>query len=202
VFLGKVPNPFGSVANDDLLLGTAPAAFPGFDVESLAELLSVLDGADIGCRIWVANGIAFFVPLGLREYAAKLGLARVRRQTIELAFAARGLLLHYGHAGAVHLDIENGNGLAHDDRQIELHGAIDLLLLLQCNVCADRFGHALHRLGGDLQAGQQFHLLTSVIEGGLLSHQRLHAPHTRRELGVDDVEFLVGGKLPFMAVRA
>ena len=164
MFLGQIPDPFGAVADDDLLLGAAPAAFPGLDVEPLAELLGVLDGAGVGGGIGVANGIAFFVPRGLREHAAELGFARVRRQAVEFAFATRGLFLHHGHAGAVHLDIENGNGLAHDDGQIELHGAIDLLLLLTRDVCADRFGHALHGLGGYLQAGQQLHLLTAMIE--------------------------------------
>jgi len=118
-----------------------------------------------------------------------------------VAFPALGFLLHHGHAGAVHLDIKNGNELANDDRQIELHGALDLLLLATRNVGANGFGHAFHGFGSDLQAGQQFHLLAAVIEGGLLAHQSLHAPHTRRKLRVDNIEFLIGGKLPAMTVR-
>jgi hypothetical protein len=35
VLLGQIPDPFGSVAYNDLLLGAAPPAFPGFHVESL-----------------------------------------------------------------------------------------------------------------------------------------------------------------------
>src|SRR5512138_1901667 len=38
---GEVPDPSGAVANNDLLVGAAPAAFPRLDVESPAELLGV-----------------------------------------------------------------------------------------------------------------------------------------------------------------
>ena len=61
---------------------------------------------------------------------------------------------------------------------------------------------ALHRFGGHLQAGQDFHLLPPVIEGGLLAHQRLHAAHAGREFRVLDVQFDIGGKLAGVAGRA
>jgi hypothetical protein len=73
VFPGKVPDPFVA-AQDHLLPGAAPAAFPSLDVEPLAELLGVFDGAGIGGRVWVANRIACFVPLGLSEHAAEFDL--------------------------------------------------------------------------------------------------------------------------------
>ena len=47
-FPGKVPDPFGAIADDDLLVCAAPAAFPGLDVQPLAELLGVLDGPGVG----------------------------------------------------------------------------------------------------------------------------------------------------------
>ena len=71
----KIPDPFGAIANDDLLLGAAPAAFPGLNIESLAELFRILNRAGVGCRVGDANGIALFVPPGLCEYAAEFGFA-------------------------------------------------------------------------------------------------------------------------------
>jgi hypothetical protein len=100
------------------------------------------------------------------------------------------------------LDIKNGDGFTEDHRQLQLHGAIDLLLLALCDISADRFGHSFDGLRGDLQASQQFHRLATVIERGVLFHQRLHAAHAGRELGVHDIEFLVGGELSLMAMRA
>jgi len=64
------------------------------------------------------------------------------RQTVEFALAALGFLLHHGYPGAIHLDVKNGDGSAEHNRQIQLDGAIDLLLLATCDVGADRFGHS------------------------------------------------------------
>lgn len=114
--------------------------------------------------------------------------------------AALGFLLHHGHASSIHLEIKNGDRFTHDYGQIQLHGAIDLLLLALCDVSADRFDRSRDGLGGDLQARQQLHLFPTVIEGGVLSHQRLHAPHTGRELRVLDIQFLVGRKLALVAM--
>jgi hypothetical protein len=44
------------------------------------------------------------------------------------------------------------------------------------------------------------HLLAAMIERGVLSHERLHAPHPGRELGVLDIELLVGGELALAAM--
>ncbi|MBV9745154.1 MAG: hypothetical protein JO099_15440 [Acidobacteriia bacterium] len=60
------------------------------------------------------------------------------------------------------MDVENGNGFAQDDRQIQLHGAVDLLLLSLRDIRTDRFGPAFHRFGGDIQAGKPFHLLSPI----------------------------------------
>jgi len=40
-----------------------------------------------------------------------------------------------------------------------------------------------------------------MIEGFLLADQSVHAPHTRREVGVLDVQFVVGGKVALVAMR-
>ena len=39
VLIGNIPDPFGSIADDDLLFGAAPTALPGFQIEALAKLL-------------------------------------------------------------------------------------------------------------------------------------------------------------------
>jgi hypothetical protein len=98
------------------------------------------------------------------------------------------------------LDIKNRDGFTEDYRQIELYGAIDLLLLAPGDISADGFGYTFNGLGGDLQASEQFHLLATVIERAVLSHQRLHAPHAGREIGVLDIQFLVGGELALVAI--
>src|SRR3954451_18052169 len=112
---GEVPDPPGAVANNDLFLGTAPATFPGFDVETLTELLGVLDSAGIRGRVGIADRITLLIPRRLREHAAELGFARMCRQAVELALAALGLFLHHRDAGAVHLHVQNRNGFADED---------------------------------------------------------------------------------------
>ena len=64
ILLGDVPDPFGAVADDNLLFGAAPAALPDLDVESFSEPLGILDGSGVSSGVGVANGIAFFVPSG------------------------------------------------------------------------------------------------------------------------------------------
>ena len=39
MLLGKVPDPFGSIADDDLLRGTAPTPLPVFEIKPLAKLM-------------------------------------------------------------------------------------------------------------------------------------------------------------------
>ena len=70
------------------------------------------------------------------------------------------------------------------------------------DILSNRFRGALHGLGGHLQIGQEFQLLTSLIERRLLANDCLHAAHSRRELRVSDVQFAIGGELSAMAVRA
>ena len=125
----------------------------------------------------------------------------MRRLTIGLAFPRYGLFLHYGDAGPVHLHIQDGNGFADDHRQIQLHGALNLLLLPMRKIFSDRFRRALHGFGGDLQASQEFHRLASVVEGSFLAHRRQHAAHARRQLRPVDVQFDVRGKLSGVTSR-
>ena len=72
---------------------------------------------------------------------------------------------------------------------------MDLLLLSEGDVCPNRLRRALHGLGGHLQIGEQFHLLAAMVKGGVLSHNGLHAAHSRRGLRIFDVQFDVGREL-------
>jgi hypothetical protein len=119
---------------------------------------------------------------------------------VGFAFASRGLFLHYRHAGPVHLHIQNGNRLTHDYGQVQLHGLADLSLLACGDVGANRLRRTFHRFGGHFQTGQNLHLLTAVMEGRRLAHHGLHAAYSRGEVCVFYVQYLIGGKLPFMAV--
>ena len=59
-----------------------------------------------------------------------------------------------------------------------------------------------HGLGSHLQIGQEFHLLASLIERGLLSNRCLHATHSGRKFRVFDIQFDVSRELSVMAARA
>jgi hypothetical protein len=85
---------------------------------------------------------------------------------------------------------------------MQLHGAIHFPLLAPSNVFANGFGGALYRFGGDFQTGQQRHLPTSVIKGGLASHGGKHAPHSGREILLVDIQVQVGWELAVVAVWA
>jgi hypothetical protein len=52
------------------------------------------------------------------------------------------------------LHIQNGNWLSGDDRQIQLHGSLNLLLLARPDIRSHRFGRSLHGFGGYLQIGE------------------------------------------------
>src|ERR1043166_9448657 len=72
---GQVPDPLGAVAQDDFLCGATPAAFPSFQVEPFAKLLSGFDGPGVGSGMTIPNGEAFLVPGSLGEHATQLGFA-------------------------------------------------------------------------------------------------------------------------------
>ena len=124
------------------------------------------------------------------------------RLAIGLALPAHRLLFHHWHSSSVHLHIQDRNRLTDDDRQIQLHGPLDLPLLVCCDVFSDRFRRPLHSFGCHLQTSKEFHLLTAVVEGRLLAHRRLHAAHPRRDFRVLDIQFGISGELARMAMGA
>jgi hypothetical protein len=122
--------------------------------------------------------------------------------TFGFAVSTDRLFFDDTHAGSIHFDVEDGYRLADDDGQIQLHGALDLLLLTPGDILSDGFRVALDTLGGHLQIGQQFHLLSSMIESCVLSNQCLHATDCRREFRVSDIEFYVDRKLSLVTLWA
>ena len=71
-----------------------------------------------------------------------------------LAFAADGFLFHHRHSGAIHLYIQDGDRLTHDEGKIQLRGALDLDLFARGDIFSNRLRRALHALGGDFQIGE------------------------------------------------
>src|SRR5260370_7495977 len=87
-------------------------------------------------------------------------------------------------------------------RQIQLHGTVDPVLLACGHMLPDNLRCPFHAFGGYLQIGEQFHLLASMVKRRRLAHERLHAPHSRREFRILNVQFDVGGELAVMTVGA
>src|SRR6266540_4331890 len=198
----QIPDPFGAIPDDDLLLGAARPALPGFHVEPPAELLGRFNGPGVGGGIGIANGETLLVPTGLGEDTSQLGFACMGRLANRLAFPSFRLFLYYRYPGAIHLDVENGYRLADYNGQIQLDSSLNLLLFSACDIAADPLRRALHRFGGYLQTGQNLHLLAAVIEGCSLTHQRVHAAHSWGKLGILNVHFDIGWELARMTVRA
>jgi hypothetical protein len=124
------------------------------------------------------------------------------RLTVRLRLAAYGFLADHRRSGPIHFDIENRNRLADDDGRSQLDGLLHFFLFTLIDVFFNCFRDALNRFGSHFQTGQYFHLLAAVIEGGVPSHQSVHAAHAGRELGVLNVQFHFGRKLALMTVRA
>jgi len=100
------------------------------------------------------------------------------------------------------LHVQDANRFTDNDRQIQLDGPLNFPLFTLNDLGTDGLRRALHRFGGDLQAGQQLHLLPPMIERSLLTHQSVHAAHARRKLRILNVQFDIGRELAGMALRA
>src|SRR5215210_5729116 len=83
-----IPDPLRTVANDDFGESTAPASIPGFQIHPVAKLGGRFDGAGIGGRVRIANGVAVLILRRLRENTAKLGFASVSGLAGNLPLAA------------------------------------------------------------------------------------------------------------------
>jgi hypothetical protein len=105
------------------------------------------------------------------------------------------------YAGSIHLHIEDGNGLAHHDGQTQLQGVLNLPLFAHSDMGSDGFGSAFHGFGCHREAGQQFDLLSSMIEWRFRANQCQHAADTGRQIRFLYVQSRIGRTLPVMAVR-
>ena len=83
-----------------------------------------------------------------------------------------------------------------------MDSALNLLLFPRRHIAADGLRRALHCFGSDFQASQNLHLLAAMLEGCLLTHQRLHAAYAWGGLGIHDIQFHIGRKLALMTSRA
>jgi len=77
----------------------------------------------------------------------------------------------------------------------------DFALLACSDIGANRLRGPLHRFGRHFQTSQNLHLLASVIEGSLLTHDGLHPAHAWRAVAVFDVELAVERELAVVTVR-
>jgi hypothetical protein len=137
----------------------------------------------------------------LCEHASELDITVAGGASV-LTLTAHRFFLHHRYSGGVHFHIQNRDRLAHHDRQIQLLGPLNLLSRARADILSNGFCRSLHGFGSHLQIGQQFHLLATPIEGGVLAHHCLHAAHPRGELRVLDIQFDIRRKLAVMAVRA
>src|SRR6266576_1326559 len=99
----KIPDPFGAVADHDLLECTAPATSVGFRIDSPAKLFGILDGSGIRGGIGIADGIAFLIPRRLGEDASQFDLPSMGRLAFRLALPTDRLFLHHRNSRTIHL---------------------------------------------------------------------------------------------------
>src|SRR3989442_5777110 len=85
MFISNVPNPKGSVAENNLPSGVVPSAMPRFAVQPAAKLVARFDGASVGGRIFIAHGPPFIVGAGLSEHATQLHFPGAPRVSIRFA---------------------------------------------------------------------------------------------------------------------
>lgn len=91
-------------------------------------------------------------------------------------------------AGAVDFDIEDRNRGTHGNRQLQLHAPSHFGLLDAHDLGSDLLGVPLHRLGAELDAGQQLDLFSSQVEVRIAARHRGHATDSRREFMILDAQ--------------
>src|ERR1039458_10126281 len=80
IWIGRSPDPFGSVTDDNLFGCAIPSAGPGFQIETFAKLFGGFNGAGVGGGIRIADRISLLVPCGLSKNTSQLGFPRVRSE--------------------------------------------------------------------------------------------------------------------------
>src|SRR5437016_7919985 len=108
----KIPNPFGAVANHDLLECTTPATSPSFGIDSPAKLFRTLDGSGIRGGIGIAYWIAFLIPLRLGEDASQFYFPSMGRLARALALPYDLYLLYQRNSRPTQLPDRDAHRLA------------------------------------------------------------------------------------------
>jgi hypothetical protein len=115
----------------------------------------------------------------LGEDRTEFDFAGARRLPRDSAGAPLQLSTHHRQLGAIHFDIQHGNGGGQDVGEFQLHDAVSVSLFPANNIATDGFGVALHSFGGDLKARQQVQLLAACCETALTADHGHHASHAR-----------------------
>src|SRR6267143_6186066 len=105
VLVGQIPDPDGSVADDDFELGPLPSSAPSFAIDAEAELLGGFDGAHISSGLGVADRPSFVVNGGLREHATEFTLARTGTLAIRSSGPTFGFSRNNGDLDTIHQHI-------------------------------------------------------------------------------------------------
>src|SRR5260370_17584383 len=111
VQVDKIPNPFGAVANHDLLKCATPATSPSFRIDSPAKLFRTLDGSGIRGGIGIADCIAFLIPLRLAEDASQFYFPSMVWLAGPLALPPDPLFLHHPNSRPIHLHVQDAQRL-------------------------------------------------------------------------------------------
>src|SRR6266481_2964085 len=128
VQVDKIPNPFGAVANHNLLECAAPATSPSFRIDSPAKLFRTLDGSGVGGGIGIADWIALLIPPRLAEDASQFDFPSMGRLARALALPTDRLFLHHRDTRPIHLHVQDAHRLADNHGQLQLEGFLDLRL--------------------------------------------------------------------------
>ena len=88
------------------------------------------------------------------------------------------------------------------DGQVQLQGARNLPLVGCGDIGPDRLGGTFYGFGRHFKAGQQFDLLTSMVEWSLRPHQRQHAADARRQIRFFYIQATIGRALSVMTIQA
>lgn len=154
MLVGQIPDPDGSISNDDFGGGPLPTSAPSLAVDAEAELFGGFDSSHIGCGIRVADGSSIFIYDGLGEYAAGLALACAGALSLDSAGPALAFGGNDGDLDAVHQHIHLRNVLPGNNRQNELFGATDFPLVPPADLRANTLGGSFDSFGGDFQTRQ------------------------------------------------
>src|SRR5260370_31230786 len=109
VQVDKIPNPFGAVANPDLLECATPATSPSFRIDSPAKLFRTLDGSGIRGGIGIADWIAFLIPLRLGEDASQFYFPSMGRFAGALALPTDRLFLHNQNSRPIIMHVQDAH---------------------------------------------------------------------------------------------